>query len=116
MTNDYIDKNKPFLLKVFHLDGKMDKDIFIDLLMYFAIDNKYVTNMKYWKDKYYYSTDIIYPLKKIKFENNKYDSVCNPIPYLNNGYLFWRDLAIASHTHFDELKEDRKKNIYFTLR
>lgn len=111
-----LDKTKPFLLKTYHLDGKLDKDIFIDLMNYFPISNNtYVSNLKGWVNKYAYPFDSIYPLKKITFEGKKYYSVSKPDIFLNKAYWFWKDLAVASHAHFEELKKDRDKKIYFTL-
>jgi phosphorylcholine metabolism protein LicD len=115
-SNHLLDKTKPFLLKTFHLDGKLDKDIFIDLMNYFPTkDNLYVCNIIQWKNKYTYPFDSIYPLKKINFEGKKYWAVNDPDKYLNNGYWFWKDLAVASHTHFKYISEDRNKKIYFIL-
>lgn len=116
-TTHPIDKTKPFLLKTFHLDGKLDKDIFIDLMNYFPFENKtYVSNLKSWKNIYTYPFDIIYPLKKITFEGKKYWSINKPEIFLNNAYWFWKDLAVASHAHFKYISEDRDKKIYFTLK
>jgi phosphorylcholine metabolism protein LicD len=115
-ANDLIDKTKPFLLKTFYLDGKLDKDIFIDLMNYLPTkDNFYVSNIINWKNKYAYPFDSIYPLKKINFEGKIYWSVNNPDIYLNNGYLFWKDLAVAIHAHFKYISADRNKKIYFIL-
>lgn len=111
-----LDKTKPFLLKTFHLDGKLDTDIFIDLMCYFPYyNNTYVSNMKIWEKTYVYPFDSIYPLKKIKFEENEYYSVNKPEVFLNNAYWFWKDLAVASHAHFKHMKEERNTKIYFTL-
>ena len=117
IENGLIDKDKPFLIKVLNLDGELNtNDVFIDLIMYYIIDNKYKTNLDIWKNQYYYNIDSIYPLKKIKFENNEYYSVNNPIPYLDLGYLFWRELGIASHAHFKNLQADRNTKLLFTLK
>ena len=117
MVKTPVDSTKPFFLKTFHMDGKLDKDVFVDLMIYFMIDNnKYVCNLIMWKNVYVYNIEDIYPLKRINFENNKYYSVKNPIPYLNNAYWFWRDLALASHGHFKHLTTTRNKQIYFTLK
>jgi phosphorylcholine metabolism protein LicD len=112
-----LDKTKPFLVKTFHLNGKFDKDVFIDLMNYFPIDNNsYVSNLKKWKNVYTYTFDSIYPLKKITFEGKKYWSVNNPEHFLNNAYWFWEDLAVASHAHFKYMSNERDKKIYFTLK
>lgn len=112
-----IDKTKPFLLKTFHLNGILGKDIFIDLMMYFSIDDKnYISNSEVWRYSFVYPFDSIYPLRKIEFEGRKYWSVNNPEAFLNNTYWFWKDLAVASHAHFKNLRMDRDKKIYFTLR
>jgi phosphorylcholine metabolism protein LicD len=116
-SNHLLDITKPFLLKTFHLDGKLEKDIFIDLMNYFPTkDNMYISNIKQWMNKYTYPFDSIYPLKKINFEGRKYWSVNDPDKYLNNGYWFWKDLAVASHAHFEHITEDRNKKIYFILK
>ena len=63
-----------------------------DLLLYFNNNNNYISNIPNFIEKFYYNINDIYPLKKIKFENNYYNCVNNPIPYLNNGYWFWKDI------------------------
>lgn len=111
-----LDKSKPFLLKTFHMDGILDSDIFVDLMCYFPFyNNTYVSNFKAWEKVYVYPYDSIYPLKKIEFEGNKYYSVNKPEVFLNNAYWFWKDLAVASHTHFQHMGVERDKKIYFTL-
>jgi hypothetical protein len=55
-------------------------------------------------------------LKKINFEVKKYWSVNNTDNFLNNAYYFWKDLAVASHSHFKYIEKDRNKKIYFTLK
>ncbi len=111
-----LDKTKPFLLKTFHLDGFMDKDVFVDLMNYFPIQNNtYISNAIMWKETFVYPFDCIYPLKKINFEGRKYWSVNNTDAFLNNTYWFWKHLAVASHAHFKHMTHDRDKKIYFTL-
>jgi len=84
-----------------------------DLIMYFKEGNKYITNYPPWINVFYYNINDIYPLKKIKFENNYYNCVNNPIPFLNNAYWFWKDIGVASHAHNKDLKNTRNKTIYF---
>ncbi len=112
-----LDNTKPFLLKTFHMNGLFDKDIFVDLMNYFPIENNtYVSNLKGWKYKFAYNFDSIYPLKRLKFEGREYWSINDTDTFLNNTYWFWKDLAAATHAHFAYMKSDRNKKIYFTLR
>ncbi len=113
-----VDKSKPFLIKTFNLNEYLHKeDVFIDLMNYFCFKNyKYISNVDTWKNKYMYLVDDIYPLKTINFEGRKLKCVKNPKNFLNTAYLFWKDLALASHAHFKELKDTRSKYIFFTLR
>lgn len=116
-SNYLLDKTKPFLLKTFHLDDKLDKNVFVDLMNYFPTpNNTYISNILQWKNTFVYSFDSIYPLKKINFEGKKYWSVNNPDKFLNNAYWFWKELAVVSHTHFKFLVEDRDKTIYYMLK
>ena len=113
-----IDVSIPFLMKTFHLDGNLTSgnDIFIHLLNYFPVENKeYISNSKIWRHSYVYPFESIYPLVKLEFEGRKYWSVNNPELFLNNSYWFWKDLALAGHSHFKYLKQYRNKKIYFTL-
>ena len=115
--NNPLDKTKPFLLKTFFLDGKLNKDVFIDLMNYFPIENNtYVSNFKLWKYKFAYPFESIYPLKKINFEGRQYWSINDTDNFLNNTYWFWKHLAVASHAHFEHMTEERNKKIYFTLK
>jgi len=110
------DKTKPIMLKTFHLHGKLDKDIFIDLMNYIpSSKNSYILNIGKWIDTYVFPFDSIYPLKKIEFEGKKYWSVNNPHNYLDRAYWFWKELAVVSHAHFKFLN-DRDKKIYYTLK
>ncbi len=116
-TDSPLDKTKPFLLKTFHMDGIFDRDVFVDLMNYFPIENQtYVSNIAGWKYLFAYPFDCIYPLKKLEFEGRKYWSINDTDAFLNNTYWFWKDLAVASHAHFKHMKADRNKKIYFTLR
>ncbi len=112
-----LDKTKPFLLKTLHLDGKLNSDLFIDLMCYFSIDNQnYISNSTVWEKVYVYPFDSIYPLKQIEFEGHQYNCVREPEVFLNNAYWFWKDLAVASHAHFKYMRAHRDKKIYFTLK
>ena len=117
-SNIPLDVTKPFLIKTFHLDGKLSKeDVFIDLMNYFCIDNKkYVSNINVWINKFFYYTDNIYPLKKINFEGRKLNCVNKPEIFLKTAYLFWKDLALASHAHFKYLQDSRSEFIYFLIK
>ena len=112
-----IDNDKPCLLKTLHLDGSIDKDVFVDLMNYFPVENKeYISNYIGWKNRFVYPFDTIYPLKKIIFEGTDYWSVNKPEIFLNKAYIFWNELAVADHAHFKYLRQDRSKKIYFTLK
>ena len=105
--------NYPAMLFVEHSDINVPYKC--DLIMYFKENNKYITNYPPWKDTYYYNIKDIYPLKNIKFENNYYKCVNNPIQYLNNGYWFWKHIGVASHAHTYFLKENQFHN-FFSLK
>ncbi len=116
-TKSLLDKNKPFLLKTFHLNDYLDKNVFVDLMNYFPIENNtYVSNVIKWKYLFAYPFDSLYPLKKIEFEGRKYWCVNKTDEFLNNTYWFWKELAVASNAHFKYLAEFRNKKIYFKLK
>ena len=98
------------LIKIFNNDDKYLE--FIDLIPYYKNLNNFCSIMFENKGEIHNIKDV-YPLKKIKFENKYYNSVNNPIPYLNSTYWFWRHIGVASHTHF-KLKY-RNRYIYFIL-
>ncbi len=111
-TNIY-DITKPYMLRSYYTDSD---DYFIDLIVYQKFEpNKYSGNNIKWINKYYYLENEIYPLKKIKFENNEYNIVNNPIAYLNRSYYFWKHLAVVSHSHRKELELGRDYSVYYLI-
>jgi len=115
-SNEAINKNlKNWLVKVEHLTNNNNKVLFIDLLSYIKNNkNQYASNNKYFYENYIYNISDIYPLRRIKFENQYFKCVNNPIPYLNKGYWFWYHLGRITHTHFpNENIIDRRS--YFKL-
>jgi len=111
-------KDLPIIIRVYPYDDSDDNDdIFIDLLLYIKYENKYVSNITYWINKYKFKIEHMYPLKKIKFGEHKYNCVRNPYDYLNEAYWFWKHLNLASHAHNKKIiKADyRNKKNYFLL-
>ena len=103
--------NYPSMLFVQHLDFNLDYKC--DLILYIKKNDKYITNLPMWLNIFYYNVKDIYPLKNIKFENQYYKCVNNPIPFLNNSYWFWKHIGVASHAHTKDLENTRNKTIYF---
>jgi phosphorylcholine metabolism protein LicD len=114
-SNNSINKNlKYWLVKVEHLKNTDNKELFIDLISYVINSkNQYVSNLK-WFSTFFYNINDIYPLKIIKLEDQYFKCVNNPIPYLNNGYWFWKHLGKISHTHFGNTT-NINKDLYFKL-
>jgi lipopolysaccharide cholinephosphotransferase len=112
-----VDKTKNFfIIKAYsYKSKKINKDVFVDIIIYFLKNGRYISNSTRWENVYYYKEEDMFPLKKILFEGKKYYIVNNPINYLNNGYYFWKHLGVAHHSHFKHLKKTRNKNLYFVL-
>jgi hypothetical protein len=111
-------KDLPIIIRVYPYDDSDDNDdIFIDLLLYIKYENKYVSNITYWINKYKFKIEHMYPLKKIQFGEHKYNCVRNPYDYLNEAYWFWKHLNLASHAHNKKIikADDRNKKNYFLL-
>lgn len=106
---------KEWLVKVEHLTNNNNKVLFIDLISY--IRNKkdqYISNSTYFNKIDIYNIADIYPLRRIKLENQYFKCVNNPIPYLNHAYWFWYHLGRITHTHFKNNTNIDKKS-YFKL-
>ncbi len=107
------DKSKPYMFRAYYFDSS---DYFIDIIVYQElIDGKISGNHIDWINKYYYFKEEIYPLVSIRFENKIFKCVNNPIPYLNRSYLFWKHLALVSHSHRADLVSGRNHKIYYLL-
>lgn len=105
---------KEWLIRAEHLTNN-NKILFIDLISYIKNNkNQYVTNNIYFNKTYIYNISDIYPLRKIKLENQYFKCVNNPLPYLNKGYWFWYHLGRVTHTHFNN-NTNIDKNSYFKL-
>ena len=92
-----------------------NKILFIDLISYIKNNkNQYVTNNIYFNKTYIYNISDIYPLRKIKLENQYFKCVNNPLPYLNKGYWFWYHLGRVTHSHFLN-RTNIDKESYFKL-
>ena len=108
-----IKNNKSTLIQVFFINNK--QSVFIDLIYHVNYKGKILANYENWKHLYYLKKDI-YPLKKITFENKKYNCVNNPIPYLNTSYKFWKHLVIINHSHIKNLNNIVNKNIFYKIK
>lgn len=115
---DLVDNKISFMIKIYHIDAQISKDIFIDLTIYLKDDESqsYIQNCKYMRNIFCYPYNTVYPLKKINFEGKKYNCVNNPYNFLNRVYLFWKHLGVIHHSHFKNLDKNINKNIYFFLK
>lgn len=103
--------NKRF--NIFHIEvhDLNNKKYFIDLILITLINNNYYLPLNIHKD-YNYNIYDVFPLRKIKFENQWVNCPRNPYPFINNGYPFWRHIGVASHSHLNELKNRTNKIFY----
>ncbi len=119
LEGSFLDKSVDYwLVKAKNIKYNNDEnEVFIDLISYCRNDKQqYLSNSKRFSKIDIYNIKDLYPLKKIKLEDQYFNCPNNPIPYLNNAYWFWKHLGIYTHAHFNSnTKTQVNRHFYFKL-